>query len=98
MTEKADAGYDAAEGVRTQSASQHPDWSECPCLPLPIDKNDYNGFMSIRTRTREPWKKMAWSDESGFTDSLITNQVDVRCLPGEEMAPGCTMRRKQAFR
>ncbi len=42
----------------------------------------------------EQWKKGSWSDESHF----LLHHLDgcVRCLPGEHMAPGCTMGRRQA--
>lgn len=54
-----------------------------PCLLLMV----YNGHV-------EQWKKAAWSDESSF----LLHHVDdrVRHLPGEEMAPGCIMGRRQA--
>ena len=44
--------------------------------------------------TTEQWKKVVWSDESCF----LLHHVDgrVRRLPGEHMAPGCTMGRRQA--
>lgn len=53
----------------------------CPLLMV------YNGHV-------EQWKKAAWSDESCF----LLHHVDdrVRHLPVEEMAPGCTMGRRQA--
>ena len=45
----------------------------------------------------EQWKKMAWPDQSHF---LLLHHLDgpvcVCLLPGEEMAPGCTMGRRQA--
>ncbi len=43
------------------------------------------------------WKKVVWSDESHFL-LHVNGRVRVRCLPGEEMAPGCTMGRRQAGR
>ena len=46
--------------------------------------------------TMEQWKKVAWSDESRFLLHHVDGRVRVRCLPGEEMAPGCTMGRRQA--
>ncbi len=44
--------------------------------------------------TMEQCKKVAWSDESRF----LLHHLDgcVRRLPGEHMAPGCTMGRRQA--
>ena len=44
----------------------------------------------------EQWKKVAWSDESRFLLHHVDGRVRVRLLPGEEMAPGCTMGRRQA--
>ncbi|ROI79367.1 hypothetical protein DPX16_7255 [Anabarilius grahami] len=38
--------------------------------------------------TMEQWKKVAWSD----------GRERVCCLPGEHMAPGCTMGRRQTGR
>ena len=44
--------------------------------------------------------KVAWSDESCFLLHHVDGQVRVRVrrLPGEHMAPGCTMERRQAGR
>ncbi len=39
------------------------------------------------------WKKVVWSDESCLDQ--LDGWVCVRCLLGEEMAAGCTMRRRQ---
>ncbi|MCI4388573.1 hypothetical protein PGIGA_G00087550 [Pangasianodon gigas] len=44
------------------------------------------------------WKKVAWSDESHFLLNHVDGWMRVRHLPGEEMAPGCTMGRRQAGR
>ena len=38
----------------------------------------------------------AWSDESRFLLHHVDGRVCVRHLPGEHMAPGCTMGRRQA--
>ena len=46
--------------------------------------------------TTEQWKKVAWSDESHFLLHHVDGRVRVRLLPGEHMAPGCTMGRRQA--
>jgi len=46
--------------------------------------------------TTEQWKKLAWSDESRFLLHHVDGRVCVRRLPGEHMAPGCTMGRRQA--
>ena len=48
--------------------------------------------------TTEQWKKVAWSDESRFLLHHVDGRVCVRHLPGEHMAPGCTMGRRQAGR
>ena len=42
------------------------------------------------------WKKVAWSDESCFLLDHVDGRVRVRRLPGEVMAPGCTVGRRQA--
>ena len=41
--------------------------------------------------TLEQWKKVAWSDESCFLLDHVDGRVRVRRLPGEVMAPGCTV-------
>ncbi|KAK3536143.1 hypothetical protein QTP70_031330 [Hemibagrus guttatus] len=46
--------------------------------------------------TTEQWKKVAWSDESRFLLHHVDGWVRVRGLPGEHMAPGCTMGRRRA--
>lgn len=46
--------------------------------------------------TTEQWKKVAWSDESRFLLHHVDGRVRVRRLPGEHMAPGCTMGRRRA--
>ncbi|KAK3516948.1 hypothetical protein QTP70_028239, partial [Hemibagrus guttatus] len=46
--------------------------------------------------TREQWKKVAWSDETCFLFHHMDGRVCVHRLPGEHMAPGCTMGRRQA--
>ena len=43
--------------------------------------------------TLERWKKVAWSDESRFLLDHVDGRVRVRRLPGEVMAPGCTVGR-----
>ncbi|KAK3538082.1 hypothetical protein QTP70_028642 [Hemibagrus guttatus] len=45
--------------------------------------------------TTEQWKKVAWSDELRFLLHHVDGRVHVRLLPGEHMAPGCTMGRRQ---
>ncbi|MCJ8739854.1 hypothetical protein PDJAM_G00052120 [Pangasius djambal] len=50
-----------------------------------------------QNRTVEQWKKkVAWSDESRFLLHHVDGWVRVGRLPGEEMTPGCPMRRRQA--
>lgn len=44
--------------------------------------------------TTVQWKKVAWSNESRF----LLHHVHVHHLPGEHLAPECTMGRKQAGR
>ncbi|KAK3568332.1 hypothetical protein QTP86_004231 [Hemibagrus guttatus] len=46
--------------------------------------------------TMEQWKKVTWSDESRFPLRHVDGRVHVRLLPGEHMAPGCTMGRRRA--
>ncbi|KAK3524449.1 hypothetical protein QTP70_029313 [Hemibagrus guttatus] len=46
----------------------------------------------------EQWKMVAWSDESHFLLHHMDGRVCVRHLPGEHMAPGCTMGRRKAGR
>jgi len=46
--------------------------------------------------TTEQWKKVARSDESRFLLHHVDGRVRVHRLPGEHMAPGCTMGRRQA--
>ena len=46
-----------------------------------------------RNWTFEQWKKVAWSDESRFLLDHVDGRVRVRRLPGEVMAPGCTVGR-----
>ncbi|MCI4385481.1 hypothetical protein PGIGA_G00050990 [Pangasianodon gigas] len=62
-------------------------------LTLSTTESSYNGHVSFRTG---PWKKVAWSDESRFLLHHLDSRVCVHRLPGEEMAPGCTMGRRQA--
>ncbi|KAK3523811.1 hypothetical protein QTP70_010172 [Hemibagrus guttatus] len=46
--------------------------------------------------TTEQWKKVVWSDESRFLLHHVDGRVRVCLLPGEHMAPGCTMGRRRA--
>ena len=46
--------------------------------------------------TMEQWKKVVWSDEAPFPFDHVDGRVFVRHLPGEVMAPGCTVGRRQA--
>ena len=48
-----------------------------------------------RNWTLEQWKKVAWSDESRFLLDHEDGRVHVCHLPGEVMAPGCTVGRRQ---
>ncbi|KAK3529377.1 hypothetical protein QTP70_029484, partial [Hemibagrus guttatus] len=41
---------------------------------------------------------MAWSDESRFLLHHVAGRVRVRRLPGEHMAPGCSMGKRQVGR
>uniref|UniRef100_A0A8C4NKQ7 Tc1-like transposase DDE domain-containing protein n=1 Tax=Eptatretus burgeri TaxID=7764 RepID=A0A8C4NKQ7_EPTBU len=49
-----------------------------------------------RNWTLEQWKKGAWSDESRFLLDHVDGHVHERHLPGEVMAQGCTVERRQA--
>ena len=51
-----------------------------------------------RSWTLEQWKKVAWSDESRFLLDHVDGRVRVRRLPGEVMAPGCTVGRQSGGR
>ncbi|KAK3536927.1 hypothetical protein QTP86_027060, partial [Hemibagrus guttatus] len=44
--------------------------------------------------TTEQWKKVAWSDESRFLLHHGDGRVRVPRIPGEHMAPECTMGRR----
>ena len=46
--------------------------------------------------TTAQWKKVAWTDESRFLLHHMDGRVHVHHLAGENMAPGCTMGRRQA--
>ena len=46
--------------------------------------------------TLKQWKKVAWSDESRFLLDHVDGRVGVCRLPGEVMAPRCTVGRRQA--
>ena len=46
--------------------------------------------------TLEQWKKVAWSDEPRFLSDHVDGRDRVRRLPGEVMAPGCAVGRRQA--
>ena len=46
-----------------------------------------------RNWTLEQWKKVTWSDECRFLLDHVDGRVRVRLLPGEVMAPGCTVGR-----
>ena len=46
--------------------------------------------------TLEQWKKVAWSDVSRFLLDHMDGRVRVCHLPGEVMAPGCAVGRRQA--
>ena len=48
-----------------------------------------------RNWTLEQWKKVAWSDESRFLLDHVDGHVRACRLPGEVMAPGCTVGRRQ---
>ncbi|KAK3573262.1 hypothetical protein QTP86_019240, partial [Hemibagrus guttatus] len=52
--------------------------------------------MSSKSGTTEQWKKVSWSDETRFLLHHVDGQVRLCRLPGEHMAPGCTMGRRQA--
>jgi len=59
----------------------------------PVHRRKYQPWArELQNWTTEQWKKVAWSDESCF----LLHHMDgrVRHLPGEHMAPGCTMGRK----
>ena len=42
-------------------------------------------------------KKVAWSNESCFLFHHLDGRVCVHRLPGEQMAPGCTMGRRETL-
>ena len=46
--------------------------------------------------TTQQWKKMTWSDESCSLFHHVDGWLLVRRLPGEHMAPGCTIVGRQA--
>lgn len=55
-------------------------------------------YMITQASELDQWKKMAHSAESPVLLHHVDNRVCACDLPGEEMAPGCTMGRKEAFR
>lgn len=60
-----------------------------------IAKNAYNGHMGITTGSQ---RRVIWSGESHFLSHCLDTWVHMHLFPGEEMAPGCTVRRKQVVR
>lgn len=65
--------------------------SRCPCWPLFTAESTNNG----RNRTTAQWNKVIWSDQANF---LLHQIAALPCLPGEHLAPWCTMGRRQAIR
>lgn len=41
--------------------------------------------------TINDWKRVAWSDESGFLLHHVDGRACVRCLPKDIFSPGCTV-------
>ncbi|KAK3547569.1 hypothetical protein QTP86_025468 [Hemibagrus guttatus] len=62
-----------------------------PMLTPVYRESGNNGHVNITTM--EPWKKVAWSDESCFLLHHVDGWVRVHLLPGKHIAPGCTMGR-----
>lgn len=65
--------------------------SRCPYWPLFTAESTNNG----RNRTTAQWNKVIWSDQANF---LLHQIAALPCLPGEHLAPWCTMGRRQAIR
>ncbi|MCJ8732479.1 hypothetical protein PDJAM_G00211810 [Pangasius djambal] len=68
-----------------------------PADPCPqLKRIQWSWAREHQNWTTEQWRKVAWSDESRFLLHHLDGRVRVRHLPGEEMAPGCTMGSRQA--
>ena len=69
------------------------DQSRCPCWPLSTDESTNNGHVNIRTG---PWSNgRRWP---GLMNHIFfyVKWMHLRRLPGQHMAPGCTMGGMQA--
>ncbi|KAK3549087.1 hypothetical protein QTP70_031342 [Hemibagrus guttatus] len=85
-------------GARVEDAEDRDRWSlrrpvRVPML-TPVHLRQW--AREHKNWTTEQSKKVAWSDESHFLLHHVDGRMCVRCLPGEHMAPGCTMERRQA--
>ena len=71
-------------------------WSDEPIV-VEEEQQIFSGkLVKIRwSWTLEQWKKVVWSDESRFLLDHVDGRIRVRRLPGEVMAPECTVRRRQ---
>ncbi|GFU12311.1 transposable element Tc1 transposase [Trichonephila clavipes] len=45
---------------------------------------------------RDQWEGVAWSDESRFVIHYADDHIWIRCLPGEQLLPRCTVGHKHA--
>ncbi len=100
IAEKVNDGYDRKVSEHTAHRSLlHMGLYSRRLIRVPIltpvhRQKHIQGARERQSWTMERWKKVVWSDESCFLLYHIDGWV---CrLPREEMAPGCTMGRKQA--
>ncbi|GFT82904.1 transposase domain containing protein [Trichonephila clavipes] len=49
-----------------------------------------------RDRSMDKWERVAWSDESRFVIHHVNGRVRIRCLPGGQFLPQCTVDHTQA--
>ncbi|GFS71116.1 transposase domain containing protein [Trichonephila clavipes] len=49
-----------------------------------------------RDWSMDQWERVVWSDESRFVIHYADGYIKIRCLPGEQLLPRCTVGHKHA--
>ncbi|GFV71077.1 HTH_Tnp_Tc3_2 domain-containing protein [Trichonephila clavipes] len=74
--------------------SKHP--TRMPLLTKRYHQLRLHWAQEHRDSSMDQWERVDWSDESRFVIHYADGHIRIRCLPGEQLLPRCTISHKHA--